>query len=188
MAETATWAIWECLYTPGHDAACLTRRGTDGWLLRGTAVFRHDAGPACVDYAVEIDAAWESRRGIVQGYLAGRRLEHMIERTSEGWRLDGRLVGLGHLADLDFGFTPATNLQQLRRAALKPGQAIDMAVAWFDIGETGLTALPQHYERIDATSYRYASPTGPYEAVLELAPNGFTKTYPQLWRLVDASK
>lgn len=178
-------AFWECLYTPGHDAACMTRHGEDGWLLHGTAVFRHPAGPARIDYAVDIDAAWRSRRGTVRGYLAGRRLDHRIERRDDGWYLDGRPQGLSTLPDLDFGFTPATNLQQLRRAALQPGQAIDMAVAWFDLGATNLTALPQHYERLDAARYRYVSPDTPYEAVLELAPNGFARLYPGLWRMVD---
>lgn len=178
-------AFWECLYTPGHDAACLTRHGADGWLLHGTAVFRHPAGPARIDYAVEIDAAWQSRRGTIRGYLAQHRVDHLIERHDDDWHLDGRPQGLSTLLDLDFGFTPATNLQQLRRAALQPGQAIDMTVAWFDLEAAGLTALPQHYERLDAARYHYASPDTPYEAVLELAPNGFARLYPGLWRMVD---
>lgn len=178
-------AFWECLYTPGHDAACLTRHGADGWLLHGAAVFRHPAGPARIDYAVEIDAAWQSRRGTVRGYLAGRQVNHLIERRHDGWHLDGRSQGLSTLPDLDFGFTPATNLQQLRRAALRPGQAIDMAVAWFDLDAANLVALPQHYERLDGARYRYNSPDTPYAAVLELAPNGFARVYPGLWRMVD---
>lgn len=179
-------AFWECLYTAGHDAACLTRRDSDGWLLHGTAVFRHEAGPARVNYAVEIDSAWQSRRGTVQGFLVDRRLDHVIERRPEGWRLDGRLIaGLGGLLDLDYGFTPATNLQQLRRVALRPGQAIDMTVVWFDLGAESLIELPQHYECLDAGRYHYVSPAGPYEAVLELAPSGFTKHYPELWRMAD---
>ena len=181
----ADFAFWECLYTPGHDAACLSRHGEAGWLLRGTAVFRHEAGPACVNYAIEIDARWQSRRGTVQGYLADRPLDHVIEHRPEGWHIDGRLIdGLGHMQDLDYGFTPATNLQQLRRVALKPGQAADIPVVWFDLDATGLIELPQHYACLDGAAYRYASPQGPYEAILEIAPNGFVQLYPQLWRMV----
>lgn len=181
----ADCAFWQCLYTPGHDAACLTHQGVEGWLLHGTTVFRHKAGPARINYAVEIDTTWQSRRGIVQGWLANRRVDHVIERATDSWWLDGRPIGLAHLVDLDFGFTPATNLQQLRRAALQPGEIIDMSVAWFDLDETSLTDLPQHYECLDASTYRYASPSGPYEAVLEIAPNGFTRVYPELWQMVD---
>lgn len=178
-------AFWECLYTAGHDSAALEGRGADGgWLLHGTAVFRHNEGPARVNYTVEIDAGWQSRRGSVQGWLGGQRFDHVIERRADGWYLDGRSQGLAHLADLDFGFTPATNLQQLRRAALQPGQAADIPVVWFDLTQTGLTELPQHYACLDGTAYRYATPQGPYEAVLEIAPNGFVKLYPGLWRML----
>lgn len=178
-------AFWECLYTAGHDAAALERRGLDGFLLHGMAVFRHDDGPARVNYAVEIDGDWQSRRGQVTGWLAGRQFDHVIERRAEGWYLDGRHQGLTHLVDLDFGFTPATNLQQLHRAALEPGQAADIPVAWFDLTQTGLIELPQHYARLDGAAYRYASPQGPYEAVLEIAPSGFVRLYPGLWRMAE---
>ena len=177
-------AFWECLYTAGHDSAVLDRAG-DGWRLHGTTVFRHDDGPARVSYAVEIAANWQSRRGTVRGWLAGRRFEHLIERRNNGWHLDGRSFGLAHLVDLDFGFTPATNLQQLRRVALQPGQAADIPVVWFDLKQTTLIELPQHYACLDGEAYRYASPQGPYEAVLEIAPSGFTKLYPELWRMPE---
>ncbi|MBV9748520.1 MAG: putative glycolipid-binding domain-containing protein, partial [Acetobacteraceae bacterium] len=62
MSESA---IWRRLDAPGHDAALLTRNDT-GWSLRGTAVFKHHAGPACINYAVEIDASWRTRRGAVR--------------------------------------------------------------------------------------------------------------------------
>lgn len=178
--------LWECLYTAGHDSAALERHDSDGhWRLQGMAVFRHDDGPACVHYSVDLDARWHSRRGSVQGWLAGRRFEHMIERRENGWHLDGSNHGLAHLVDLDFGFTPATNLQQLRRMALQPGQAADIPVVWFDLGETRLIELPQHYACLDGEAYRYASPQGPYEAVLEIAPNGFVRLYPDLWRMAE---
>ena len=46
---------------------------------------------------------------------------HEIRRDDAGWRLNGvRVEGLEHLVDLDYGFTPATNVLQLSRIALKP--------------------------------------------------------------------
>lgn len=185
----ADFAFWQCLYTAGHDAACLTRQGS-GWFLRGTALFRHEAGPACINYAVTLDDSWRTIRGTLQGYLADRPVNHLIERrsghgSSGGWHLDRRRVdGLDHLLDLDYGFTPATNMQQLRRVGLKPGEAANIPVVWFDLEQDTLIELPQHYARLDETAYRYASPQGPYEAVLEVAPNGFASLYPDLWRMV----
>jgi len=175
------FALWRRLDTPGHDAALLTAND-GGFVLRGTAVFRHPAGPACVDYAVEVDAAWRTRRGKVCGFVADRRFDHTIAREAHGWSLDGvPIARLAHLLDLDFGFTPATNLLQLRRTA--PGASLDLPVAWFDIDAITLVELPQRYERRDETTYWYAAPTVPYEGILELAPNGFARKYPQLWAM-----
>lgn len=179
----AAYALWRRLDVPGHDAALL-RASATGWQLRGTAVFRHQAGPACVDYAVDLDSSWRTLRGEMRGFLADRTFEHIIRRAPEGWYLDDRLVeGLAHLDDLDYGFTPATNLQQLRRTAPGNKQAIELPVAWFDLDAVTLIELPQHYERHSETSYWYRAPSVPYEALLELSPSGFVKSYPDLWEM-----
>jgi hypothetical protein len=179
----SAFALWRRLDMPGHDAALLTRSDS-GWSLHGTAIFKHQDGPACINYLVDVDASWRTRRGRVQGFLAGRSLDHLISRQSDGWRLNGALVrGLEHLWDIDYGFTPATNLLQLRRIAISPGQAADVPVAWFDLDSATLTELPQRYERLSETTYRYQAPTVPYQGMLELSQNGFVKTYPQLWEM-----
>ncbi len=177
------FALWQRLDRPGHDAALLTR-SDDGWLLRGTSVFRHPHGPACVHYGVSLDAAWRTTAGEVAGFVADRNFRHTIRRGPEGWCLDDAVVdGLGHVLDLDYGFTPATNLQQLRRADLRPGQTVDLPVAWFDIDAAVLLLLPQSYRRMDQTSYWYRAPTVPYEGLLTMAPNGFVWRYPGLWQM-----
>jgi len=174
-------AIWRRLDTPGHDAASLKPSG-EGWSLRGMAVFKHQQGPAAIDYSVDIDASWRTIRGRVKGFLAERPFDHVISRETGGWYLDGALFeGLGHLLDLDYGFTPATNLQQLRRVAPSLGQAVDLPVVWFDIDQTTLTELPQRYERRGETTYWYRAPSVPFEGLLELSPDGFARSYPDLW-------
>lgn len=179
----SAFALWRRLDTPGHDAAVLMQTGT-GWALQGTAVFRHEAGPACIRYSVDLDASWRTRQGKVQGFLADRIFDRVISREPDGWYLDGLAVdGLQHLWDLDYGFTPATNLQQLRRAGPATGEAADLPVAWFDMDATTLTELPQRYERRDETTYWYEAPSIPYEGLLQLSANGFARVYPQLWEM-----
>jgi uncharacterized protein len=179
------FAAWTRLDRSGHDAASL--EATDGgWLLRGAAAFDHESGsPAAVAYQVEADARWATKRGILSGVLGAQMVQVEILRGDAGWRLDGVAVeGLDHLLDLDFGFTPATNVLQLSRVALKSGQSAEVPVAWFDLGSASLTELPQTYERRGETSYWYEAPTVPYRALLEIAPSGFVQSYPGLWRLV----
>jgi hypothetical protein len=178
------FAAWTRLDRPGRDAALLRPYG-GGWLLQGAAAFDHDGGSAAVAYQVEVDARWRTKWGLVSGFLGDRAVQYEIRRDNAGWRLNGvRVEGLDHLVDLDFGFTPATNVLQLSRISLKPRQSAEVPVVWFDLDSASLTELPQRYERRSEASYWYEAPTVPYRALLEIAPNGFVQSYPGLWRLV----
>jgi uncharacterized protein len=168
---------------PGRDAALL-RSSDGGWLLKGAAAFDHEGGSASVAYQVEVDARWETKRGLIRGFLGDQAVQHEISRDSAGWRLNGRRVeGLDHLVDLDYAFTPATNVLQLSRIALKAGQRAELPVAWLDLDSASLVELPQRYERRGEASYWYEAPTVPYRAMLEMAPNGFVQSYPGLWQM-----
>lgn len=176
-------AIWRRLDLPGHDAARLTSHAS-GYHLEGTAIFRNPDGPACLHYAVDVDGDWKATRGRVQGFLGDREISYSISREADGWHVDGVAIpGLDHLCDLDYGFTPATNLLQLQRAGPQGRMKFELPAAWFDVETGTLTELPQTYQLIAENTYRYTAPSVPYEAILELAANGFVKTYPQLWTM-----
>jgi uncharacterized protein len=178
------FAVWKRLDRPGRDAALLEAHA-GGWLLRGAAAFDHQLGSAVVAYEVQVNARLETSRGLLNGFLGDAIVRHEILRDDGGWRVDGVAAGgLQHLVDLDFGFTPATNVLQLMRMALAPAGKAELPVAWFDLDSAALTELPQTYERRSETSYWYEAPTIPYQALLEIAPNGFVRSYPDLWRLV----
>ena len=177
-------ALWRRLDTPGHDAARLSRT-PQGWFLQGCAVWRDDAGPAALRYELILERDWSTARARVHGFLGGREIDDVITRQDAGWSFNGhRVPGLEGLADLDFGFTPATNLQQLRRVPIAVGAGADIPVAWVDAGGHTLVELQQRYERISDRTYRYVSSTTGYEGQLELAPNGFAAVYPALWEMV----
>lgn len=183
--EPIACALWRRLDTLGHDAARLMRTAT-GHELAGAAAFLHADGPARIAYRVRVDTGWTTIEGSIEAVIAGRSLRHRFQRRSDGWKLDDQThASLAPLRDLDFGFTPAANLLQLRRVELKCGQSAELPVAWFDIGESELAALPQVYTRQTETKYGYSAPSIPYEAVLEMAPNGFVRNYPGLWMLEE---
>jgi uncharacterized protein len=178
------FALWRRLDTPGHDA-CSLEATADGWQLEGTAVFLHEGTPARLAYLVACDAAWRTRHGQVRGWLGRQSVDLTVVRTIDGvWTLNDEVVpGLERYVDLDLGFTPATNLQQLRRVALADGESADVPVAWLDAPAGPLMMLPQRYERRSATTYWYESPSVGYTGLLELAPNGFVRRYPGLWEM-----
>ena len=176
--------MWRRLDTPGHDACRLQPSGS-GWQLDGAAVFREDGVIARLDYEVTCDAAWVTRHGRVRGWLDTRVVDLTIVRTGEGvWMLNGiAMPGLDGCADLDLGFTPATNALPLRRVELAKGQAAEVPVAWLDVTAGTLERLSQRYERRTDTTYWYEAPRFEYAAQLEVAPSGFVRVYPTLWEM-----
>jgi hypothetical protein len=176
--------LWRRLDTPGHDA-CRLVQGDAGWRIEGTAVFRHESVPAQLAYLVACDRAWSTASGHVRGWLGSHPVEFTIARTPAGvWTLNGAGVpGLERYVDLDLGFTPATNLLQLRRLALGDGQAAEAPVAWLDVAAGTLTVLPQRYERRGAATYWYEAPSVPYTGLLEVSSIGFIRQYPGLWEI-----
>ena len=176
--------LWRRLDTPGHDACCL--EGNDaGWQLDGTAVFRQGEAPAQLAYRVVCDPGWRTQWGQVQGRIGGEAVDFRVARTAAGiWTLNGAVAqGLGDGADLDFGFTPATNLLQLRRLDLLEGQTADVPVAWLDLPGCTLFLLRQRYERRSKTTYWYEAPRFDYAALLEVTADGFVRRYPGLWEM-----
>ncbi|MDO9413551.1 MAG: putative glycolipid-binding domain-containing protein [Pseudolabrys sp.] len=177
-------ALWKRLDVPGHDAASFVQDGA-GWRLSGTAVFQSevDGRPVAAMYEVLLDAQYHALSGAIRGVNGHTPFSHDIVRNASSWHLDGRVQDLGDIVDLDFGFTPATNLPQLKRINLAIGEAAAFDVAWFDITESKLIALPQLYRRVEQRRYAYESPQGPYAATLEIAESGFVASYPDLWAI-----
>ena len=137
--------------------------------------------PACLAYEVACDRAWR-RVGAVRGRIGDDPVEYVVVRTAGGiWTLNGAPgAGLDNLADLDFGFTPATHLQQLRRIGLTVASGPQVPVAWLDT-TGGLVRLPQRYERRTESTYWYEAPTVGYAGELVIGPDGFARRYPGLW-------
>jgi len=174
--------LWRRLDVPGHDACRLERDG-DGWRLDGAAVFFEEGVPAQLAYRVTCDADWRSREGTVRGWLGARSIDFRVQHTADGeWTLNGvahpRLRGL---VDLDLGFTPATNLFQIRRIALDVGAGADVPVAWLDPAAGTIDVLDQRYERRSESAYWYEGLRFDYAAMLDVDPAGFALRYPHLW-------
>ena len=178
----ASSVLWRRLDTPGHDLCRLEKYG-DGWILEGVAAFLHEDGPATLTYRIACDRTWRTIHGAVHGYLGERTVRIRINRTSDGqWTFnEAPVAGFEHLVDLDFSFTPASNLFHLQRLDLQAGEGRDLSAAWLDPAADVLQILPQRYERRSETKYLYEAPTVPYAAEIEIRPDGFVRRYPGLW-------
>jgi uncharacterized protein len=173
--------LWRRVNAPGHDA-CRLEQGIDRWKLEGAAIFRHEDGPANISYSVQCDVEWQTPSGRIRGFVGQRSVHYTVVRSGGLWTLnDAPVPGLRHLLDLDLGFTPATNLQQLRRVSIAANETVHLPVAWLDVDAGTLSELPQIYERRGEAAFWYQAPSFGYEGLLELAPNGFIRSYPGLW-------
>jgi hypothetical protein len=184
--QTIATVFWRRLDAPGHDACRLERHG-ESWQLDGAAVFRHtDGRPARLDYRVFCDKAWHTKWGRVRGWIGDVAIDFAIGRNPRGdWTLNDEVVPeLGHCIDLDLGFTPATNLVQLRRVHLDKGESAKVAAVWVDLDGDSLSALVQHYERKGNGDYAYHAPRFDYKDTLKVDAEGFVTHYPGLWELV----
>ena len=152
-------------------------------MIEGTAVFREGSLPTQLAYRLACDHAWRTASGQVHGWRGERSVDISVVRSDEGtWALDGTTIpGLDGCVDLDLGFTPSTNLSQLRRIALAVGQASDVPVAWLDVSSSTLERLQQRYERRSHTTYWYEAPRFGYAALLDVDESGFVHRYPNLW-------
>ena len=173
--------LWRRLDRPGHDICRLV--GTEnGWRLHGTSVFLHEAGPAQLTYDVRADSRWHTRHAQLDGRVDDQAVRIRVRRLRSSWEVNGDVSDTARQClDLDLGFTPATNLLQLRRIALEIGEAAEVQAAWLDVPAGSLEVLTQRYERRTATTYWYEAPRFEYAALLEVSTAGFPRRYPGLW-------
>ncbi len=169
-------AAWTRLDTPGEDR-CRLLSVTDGYRLEGNARFVEAGVSVSIDYTVDYAADWSTRSATVNRDGKIRHIRH-----DNDWFIDDVAVpGIEALKDVDFGFTPATNLAQVKRLDLAIGQAAELHVAWMDADQAGLVSLWQYYRRTGDLTYAYEAPE--YQATLVFSPSGFVANYPDLWKM-----
>jgi hypothetical protein len=177
----STTIIWRKIDTPGHDA-CSLYQNAFGWAICGTAVYLFNNTPALANYLVTCDTSWQFLHGKINGFVESKAFEFTISRKNGLWTLNAVPVsGIETCIDLDLGFTPATNLIQLKRLCLPLNKKAEVPVAWIDISEGALKLLPQSYERKNEISYWYTAPSAGYSGLLEIDSTGFICNYPGLW-------
>lgn len=176
--------LWRRLDLPGHEAARLWFRAPS-WHLVGTAVFGYEHQACRLDYHLICDANWNTRSGLVSGWLGDEAVEYLLSVDAEQrwWLNDEEVPAVAGCFDLDLNFSPSTNLLPIRRLGLAVGQAAPVKAAWLRFPSFTLEPLEQTYRRIDERSYRYESTGGRF--VRELAVNGagFVTSYPDFWAL-----
>ncbi|WP_299843074.1 putative glycolipid-binding domain-containing protein [uncultured Paracoccus sp.] len=182
MGEGGAQIVWRRLDHPGHDACRLWSEGSL-WRIEGMAVWLDPEGPAQIAYEVSAGEDWITRSARIMGRVGKRAFSLSIHRDAMGnWRVNGEaLPEVTGLADIDLGFTPATNTLPIRRLRGARQESADLAAAWLDPGDWQVKPLPQHYEVRDDGRWSYRSPGHGFETEMTIDGDGLITDYPPLW-------
>ena len=185
MIKPVAVFLWKKLDFPGHDS-CRLFKLAHGWRLTGAAVFLDNDRPCHLQYDVAVDGTWKTRSAKVSGYIGRKAFDVRIAAAGAGrWQFNGvPAKSVSGCVDVDFGFTPATNLIVLRRLALKVGQRAEAPAAYLKFPEMRLVNLPQTYLRTGKIEYEYEAPTVGYAGTLHVLPGGAVSRYPGLFEMV----
>jgi hypothetical protein len=185
MTETV---LWRRLDLPGHEFATLDELD-QGWKLSGTALFSWEQGPTRLDYTVICDSVWRTDSAQIKGVIGSHRVNLTVSvDAGRRWRLNGVECGaVEGCIDIDFGFSPSTNLLPIRRLALAVGKEATVRAAWLPFPSLDFTPLPQVYRREGETTYRYESGGGAFVRILQVNAFGLVTSYPDLWQAVSAT-
>lgn len=174
--------LWRRLDQPGHDAARLVHHAPF-WQLGGTAVFA-EAGRICrLEYQVVCDAGWRTLHARVLGWLGVEPVKvEIYTDTARRWTINGQEApAVAGCVDVDFAFSPATNVIPVRRLALNPGERAEVRSAWLTFPALTLEPLVQTYARTSESTYHYEVVGGDFVTDLEFGPAGLVLRYPPLW-------
>lgn len=174
--------LWQGFVLPGHEACRLFSQDSE-WHLEGTAVFSHEQRPCRLNYQVTCDEAWRTRSAEVEGWLGDTMVGLQIKTDADqSWRLNGvEQPAIQGCIDVDFNFSPSTNILPIRRLNLAIGDRAEVKAAWLRFPSFRLEVLPQQYHRLDETTYRYESAGGQFVADLKVNRVGFVVEYPGIW-------
>jgi hypothetical protein len=179
---------WRRLDVPGHEEARIEQT-PGGWRLTGQVEAEEATVRALLQYVIECDRDWRTRRAVVTGSASAAPIRFEFAADGAGhWRLNGASLPLVEGAlDIDLGFTPATNLLPIRRLGLAVGEHMEVRTAWVRFPELRVEALEQSYQREAAHVFHYVALVDGerFQARLDTDDFGRVLLYEGLWEAED---
>jgi uncharacterized protein len=173
--------LWQDVETAALDR-CRLEVARDGLRLWGIVLTPAHGTPLDVRYLVEAAPDGLTRR--VELELDGGATRRVLLADGAGhWRWeDGPdLLQVAGALDVDLTVTPATNTLPIRRlAALEPGQAADLQMAWVQFPDLEVIGSAQRYRRLAPDRWQFS--TGAFTAELQVDPDGLVLDYGGLFR------
>src|SRR5436853_3866375 len=127
---TRRWILWQGLITPSMERF-IASAAAGGFEFSGLIMQAHKEIPCVVRYAIEVDAAWRTRKVEVEFEDGGQRRIALATDGEGNWSYDSQRPGqVAGCIDVDLEWSPSTNTLPIRRLALGPGETRSLAAAW----------------------------------------------------------
>ena len=155
-----------------------------GLRIEGITAAVEDEEPWVVEYVIELDPNWTTRRARVSGRSASGRRAGVVDGDGSGhWSVDG--VPAPHLdgcLDVDLESSALTNALPIHRLALEIGERSDAPAVHVRALDLAVERLEQSYERVAdqeaGQSFEYESPAFGFAARLVYDRCGLVLDYP----------
>lgn len=176
------WEDWT-----GRDLQHLVLTERDDDIVADAVCVVAEGGRFAVRYRLRCDRAWRCREldvAVIGDDRVLRLRGDGLGRWTDG---DGApLPALAGAIDVDLPITPFTNTLPIRRLALAPGAAAEIAVVYVRPPELTIEIDRQIYTCLEPLRrYRYEAVDGTFTAEIDVDAQGLVITYPDLFRRRD---
>jgi hypothetical protein len=174
--------LWRNIKQKGHEI-CHLSSANSGYYLEGIAVFLHAGAPCLLSYWIACDRLWQTESARVEGLVGQEKISRqvMVDQERHWWLNGVEVPEVSGSIDLDLNFSPCTNMLPIRRLGLQVGERASFIAAWLKFPSFNLAPLPQQYERLRESIYRYSSNNRQFVADLAVNSHGFVTDYPGIW-------
>jgi len=151
--------------------------------ISGMVLTAHDGKPMRVEYRIDCDEDWRTRRVQILQWLSDAYSRLCLEHDQDGrWRTNGQPdETLAGCTDVDLGITPSTNTLPIRRLAMRVGAISEVRAAWVRFPELTVTRAQQSYERVTAQEYIYRNRDSGFTAPITIDPLDLVQEYGGVW-------
>jgi len=183
--SAARAVIWRRIMDDkSFELATLAGTGAS-YRIRGQAFLAQSDVPMRVEYQIDCDGGWNTRRVDVCRTM-GADVRRLVLAAEGGvWRNNGEpMPALDGCSDVDLGISPSTNALPINRLRMAVGETKTIRAAWVRFPECDVIAAEQSYERLDAARYRYKSLSSGFTALLDVDDLGLPISYEKIWERI----
>ena len=166
---------FEVAYFVQHDS---------GYHVHGTTVAIELGQTWAVEYDIQLNASWTTRRADIVGRSVAGERHLLLEADGVGhWRIDGEPAPhLNGCLDVDLESSAMTNALPVHRMVLDVGQQASAPAAYVRAVGLNVERLEQSYlrlaDRAGQQRYRYTAPIFSFVCRLEYDDAGLVLSYP----------